>query len=457
MRFGSVEFFKVLIRTVLVILFFVPLILAVVFGVLFVTKNAELKKTQKENIANQNVAEVLVREKAGTAEDFYNIFELSGIPYEEFIALVNRSGKMDAQGFYTVLSKAGVSDANIIELAAANKTVSGAEFYSIMTKNGITDEDLMTAVLNNQASAQNLYDLLKQCGMSDGDIKELAGLSGSVHSASSATGSSGAGGSSASGASGSSKTSGSAGESAPASSGTSSKPADPVDPIEESPYAALYPDMYVTAPSSYVREKGTVYLTFDDGPNENTNDKLTILRERGIKATFFVVPDRGETCTQRLKDIVAGGHAIGVHSASHDYEKIYASVEAFLADFYEAWDIIYDATGVKTQIFRFPGGSKNDFNVDTRDAIIKEMTRRGFRYYDWNVDSGDAAGADWSQMHNSVPSDIEDMYRSFVLMHDKVSTTYVLDDIIGVLLEAGYKFDKINDDTQPTQFIGPFA
>ncbi len=443
MRFGSVEFFKVLIKTVLVILFFVPLILAVVFGVLFVTKNAELEKTKKENISNKTVAEVLVREKAGTAEDFYNIFDLSGIQYEEFIELVNRNGKMDAQEFYTVLSKAGVSDANIIELAAAKKTVSGAEFYSIMTKNGITDKDLMTAVLNNQASAQNLYDLLKQCGMSDGDIKELAGLSGSVQSASGASGASGATG-----------TSSSTGESAPASSGTSSKPAEPTG---DSPYAALYPDMYVTAPSSYVREKGTVYLTFDDGPNTNTNDKLYILRSRGVKATFFVVPDRSAVCTQRLKQIVGDGHAIGVHSASHDYEKIYASVEAFLADFYEAWDTIYDATGVKTQIFRFPGGSKNDFNVDTRDAIIKEMTRRGFRYYDWNVDSGDAAGADWSQMHNSVPSDIEKMYRSFVLMHDKVNTTYVLDDIIVVLQNGGYKFDKINDDTQPTQFIGPFA
>lgn len=444
MRFGSVEFFKALIRTVLVILFFVPLILAVVFGVLFVTKNAELKKVQKENVAIQTVADVLVREKAGTAEDFYNIFELSGIPYEEFIALVNRSGKMDAQGFYTVLSKAGVSDANIIELAAANKTVSGAEFYSIMTKNGITDKDLMTAVLNNQASAENLYDLLKQCGMSDGDIKELSGLSGSVQSAS-------GGGSSSSGAPSST---GSTGESTPVSSGTSS---GPDDPTEDSPYAALYPDMYVTAPSSYVREKGTVYLTFDDGPNENTADKLYILRKRGIKATFFVVPNRSEVCTQWLKQIVADGHAIGVHSASHDYEKIYASVEAFLEDFYEAWDTIYDATGVKTQIFRFPGGSKNDFNVETRDAIIKEMTRRGFRYYDWNVDSGDAAGATWTQMHNSVPSDIKNMHRSFVLMHDKVNTTYVLDDIIGVLQNEGYKFDKINDDTQPAQFIGPFA
>lgn len=431
MRFGSVEFFKALIKTVLVILFFVPLILAVVFGVLFVTKNAELKEARSENVALQTVADVLVQEKAGTAEDFYKIFSESGVPYDEFIELVNRNGKMDAQGFYTVLSKAGISDANIIALAASNKTVSGAEFYNIMTKNGVTDKELMTAVLNNAASSQNLYDLLKQCGMSDSDIKELAGLAGSP-----------------------AQSTGGADSSTDTSTSSETPPANPT---EESPYAALYPDMYVEAPTAYLREKGTVYLTFDDGPNENTSDKLYILRSRGVKATFFVVPDRSEACTQRLKAIVADGHAIGVHSASHDYEKIYASVEAFLEDFYEAWDAIYDATGVKTQIFRFPGGSKNDFNEATRDAIIAEMTRRGFRYYDWNVDSGDAAGANWTQMHNSIPSDIKDKYRSFVLMHDKTNTTLVLDDVISVLQSEGYKFDKINDNTQPVQFIGPFA
>ncbi|MGN0680332.1 MAG: polysaccharide deacetylase family protein [Oscillospiraceae bacterium] len=433
MRFGSVEFFKVLIKTVLVILFFVPLILAVVFGVLFVTKNAELKEQQKENIALQTVADVLVKEKAGTAEDFYKIFTESGIPYDEFIELVNRNGKMDAQGFYAVLSKAGISDANIIALAASNKTVSGAEFYSIMTKNGITDKELLTAVLNNAASSQNLYDLLKQCGMSDSDIKELAGLSGGAAQSTSGTSSS-------------TPTS--------TSSDTSSTPTISTG---DSPYAALYPDMYVETPAAYFREKGTVYLTFDDGPNENTADKLYILRSRGVKATFFVVPDRSAACTQRLQAIVKDGHAIGVHSTSHEYKEIYASVEAFLKDFYEAWDAIYDATGVKTQIFRFPGGSKNDFNEATRDAIIAEMTRRGFRYYDWNVDSGDAAGANWTQMHNSIPKDIKDMYRSFVLMHDRTNATLVLDDVISILQSEGYKFDKINNDTQPVQFIGPFA
>ncbi len=451
MRFGSVEFFKVLIKTVLSILFFVPLILAVVFGVFFVTKNAELKEAKAEITAIQTAFDGLAKGKVGTAEDFYRVFSMSGVDYADFIALVNRNDKLDAQGFYKILSQAGVSDANIISLAAAGKNVSGAEFYEIMSKNGITDKDLMTAVLNNAASSQKLYDLLKQCGMSDKDIAELSGMAGSGGSSGVPVQSSG---SPSSTVRSTGSTSSSEQTSPPVSSTASG--GENTDP-SDSPYAALYPDMHVTAPTNYVREKGTVYLTFDDGPNGNTYDKLSILRRRGVKATFFVVPDRSAACTQKLKQIVKDGHAIGVHSTSHEYKEIYASVEAFLKDFYEAWDIIRDATGVETQIFRFPGGSKNDFNVDTRDAIIKEMTRRGFRYYDWNVDSGDAAGADWTQMYNSIPKDIKKTYRSVVLMHDKMNTTLVLEDVIILLQGEGYKFDKINNNTQPVQFIGPFV
>lgn len=431
MRFGSVEFFKALIKTVLVILFFVPLILAVVFGVLFVNKSTELEKVREENLSLQTVADVLVSEKSGTADDFYKIFEMSGVSYEEFVALVNRNEKLDAQSFYTILSNAGVSDANIISLAASAKNVSGAEFYEIMSANGISDKELMTAVLNKAASAQKLYELLRQCGMKDSDIAELSGLAGTYKSSSDS----------------SSKSSSSA--------DVGSLPAD--SSVSDSPYAELYKDMYVTAPAEYVREQGTVYLTFDDGPSDYTADKLYILRSHNVKATFFVVPDRSDACAQRLKAIVADGHALGVHSASHEYKEIYASVEAFLADFYEAWDIIRDATGVEVQIFRFPGGSKNDYNEATRDAIIEEMTRRGFRFYDWNVDSGDAAGASWTDMHNSVPKDIQDKYRSFVLMHDRASATLVLEDIVVLLRNEGYKFDKINNDTLPVQFIGPYA
>lgn len=436
MRFGSVEFFKVLIKTVLAILFFVPLILAVVFGVLFVQKNTQANKLNEENsvIRQDNerlsaVADFLVGEKAGTAEDVREIMKRSGTSYDEFIALAMEKKDIDAQEMYDILSKSGVSDKDIVAMAAAKKTMNADGFYEVMSKNGITSSDLVKAVLKrNGSSAEDFYNILSECGMSDSEIIDFINEKN--------------GGTSEPSNSGSSDTSG---------GGTS-------EPDEESPYADLFPDMYVTSPESYTFEEGTIYFTFDDGPSENTYGILDYLRQYNIKATWFVVPSRQEWCINALKAISDAGHTVAVHSATHKYETIYASVEAYLADFHEAWDIIREATGQTPQIFRFPGGSNNDFNVDTREAIIKEMTRRGFRFYDWNVDSGDAAGANWQQMYNSIPRDCHAQARPIVLMHDTIhSTLYVLEDVLKVLVNEGYKFDAIRNDTRPVQFVGPFS
>lgn len=77
----------------------------------------------------------------------------------------------------------------------------------------------------------------------------------------------------------------------------------------ESPYADIYPDMMVNAPaeSDYVRELGIVYLTFDDGPSDNTYSILSYLEQYNVKATFFVVPTRSEGCYAKLKAIAAAG------------------------------------------------------------------------------------------------------------------------------------------------------
>ena len=452
MRFGSVEFFKVLIKTVLAILFFVPLILAVVFGVLWVNNNRKLselevkiQQTEQENQKLTLVADTFVKDRAGTIESFNDIFKMSGLSFEDFIGYVKKQNEVDAAGFYNILSNAGVSDKDIISMAASKKKVSGAMFYEIMTQNGITEKELITAIAeNNGGSVEDFYEILKQCGLSDEDIIAFIGMKNpnvlpSGPSSAPSTPSSGS----------NTESSG---------SGSSSDENSTSEP--QNSYEALYTDMYVQQPESFVREEGTVYLTFDDGPSEYTDAILKYLRDYDIKATFFVVPTRTESCYRKLKAIVAAGHSIGVHSATHEYNQIYASVEAFLADFYEAWDIIRDATGVTTELFRFPGGSKNDFNVDTRDDIIEEMTRRGFRFFDWNVESGDVNGASWTQMYNSIPRDIKNVYRSVVLMHDSSScynTVLVLEDVLKVLKREGYKFDKINNNTQPIQFIGPFS
>lgn len=225
------------------------------------------------------------------------------------------------------------------------------------------------------------------------------------------------------------------------------------------PYMELYPELYAeNPPTTFKEDSGTVYLTFDDGPSDRTSDILEILDRYGIKATFFVCGGEDEKSQQLMKDIVNAGHTIGVHSVSHDYEKIYSSVESYLDDFYETYMCVYNATGVKPQIFRFPGGSINNYNRFTYMQIIAEMTRRGFVYYDWNVSGEDAVhGANWTSIYNNIMSGIQSNTadRAIVLLHDsqsKENTVYVLEDVIDRLLDDGYKFDKLDNTVNPATF-----
>ncbi len=135
----------------------------------------------------------------------------------------------------------------------------------------------------------------------------------------------------------------------------------------------------------------TIYLTFDDGPCNNTRLLLDILKQYDVKATFFVVGVRGNK--ELIKRMYEEGHSIGVHSNTHVYEEIYASEEAFFADFLAAEEVIYEQTGQYTHIFRFPGGSHNTASWDTpgiMTRLTKIMEDMGYRYFDWNVNSSDA-------------------------------------------------------------------
>ena len=224
-------------------------------------------------------------------------------------------------------------------------------------------------------------------------------------------------------------------------------------------YTKLYPDMYVeNKPAAFREDEGTIYLTFDDGPSKRTPEVLDILKKYNIKATFFVCGGTSEDAKAMMKRVVDEGHTIAIHSISHDYKKIYADVESYLADFYETYTCVYDATGVKPEIFRFPGGSINNYNRFTYQQIIAEMTRRGFVYHDWDVSGEDAVkGADkvsiYSNIMNYISTDGTD--RAIVLLHDagdKEDTVAVLPDVIQKLIAYGYKFDKLDNGVKPITF-----
>ncbi len=85
-----------------------------------------------------------------------------------------------------------------------------------------------------------------------------------------------------------------------------------------------------------------VYLTFDDGPSSNTGDILDILAEYDVKATFFVNGRVGATAEALYRRIVDEGHTLAMHSYTHNYGVVYASVESFAEDFKKLQDYLYD-------------------------------------------------------------------------------------------------------------------
>ncbi len=223
-------------------------------------------------------------------------------------------------------------------------------------------------------------------------------------------------------------------------------------------YVELYPDMYVESikPVIQLERKKVAYLTFDDGPSYITGEILNTLDDYEAKATFFIlgctITKEGEDC---LKDMVDRGHTIGIHTYSHNYRSIYSSVEAFLDDFYKAYLLIYETTGVKVNIFRFPWGSYNSYNKTIRHDLIEEMERRGFTYYDWNISAEDSVGNPTEyRIKRNVLKDLERYRNPIILMHDAAVnhlTARTLPDILESMMDNGYIFDTL-DHREPYQF-----
>lgn len=196
-------------------------------------------------------------------------------------------------------------------------------------------------------------------------------------------------------------------------------------------------------------EKKVVYLTFDDGPSPYTRQLLKILNRYHVKATFFVT---GNGDPEIILDIVSSGHSIGNHTASHKYKEIYSSEEHFYEDFYKMDDIIAKKTGIHTRIMRFPGGSSNTcsrFNEKIMTRLADSVQKKGYGYFDWNVDSGDAGNARTpGKVYRNVINGIRENDVSIVLQHDtRLYSVVTVQRIIIWGLKHGYVFCPLSTDS----------
>lgn len=203
---------------------------------------------------------------------------------------------------------------------------------------------------------------------------------------------------------------------------------------------------------------GTIYLTFDDGPGSYTNQILDILKKYDIKATFFVTLAGSDSVLKREAD---ENHTVGLHTATHNYKQMYASVDEYFYDLNRVSQRVTNVTGIESKIIRFPGGTSNRVCKAGMSNIVSAVDEKGYTYFDWNVSVEDAgvcaykktADARKTCVLNNFKKYIRPNRENIVLMHDiKSYTANALESMIEYAKANGYSFKKITKDTTPVHF-----
>lgn len=198
----------------------------------------------------------------------------------------------------------------------------------------------------------------------------------------------------------------------------------------------------------------TCYLTFDDGPSRNTEKILEVLREKDVKATFFIVGTNALEHPERITAIAEQGSLVANHTQTHNTDKIYDDVDALLEDLENGRQTILSILGddYPDDLMRFPYGSTNRRCRDYRDAV-KDA---GYRYFDWNALNGDAehdaSSRSTREHYEYLVRTVDDQASRgrdlIILMHDtnsKGKTVEMLGDAIDYIRSLGYEFDTLEN------------
>lgn len=206
-------------------------------------------------------------------------------------------------------------------------------------------------------------------------------------------------------------------------------------------------------PETVTPPKGTICLTFDDGPCENTPALLDTLAKYNVKACFFIVANRS-SYLDILPRIVSEGHTLGIHCNDHSsYDYLYKNETRYFTDLLTAQKAVHERTGIYAHVVRFPGGSRTaSFLAATMEGGYGELygllADMGMRAYDWNVqpesDYRDTAG---TLAHFTNPK--RPYEYAVVLQHDtRYYSVAAVEKMICWALEQGYTFAAL-DETFP--------
>lgn len=181
-----------------------------------------------------------------------------------------------------------------------------------------------------------------------------------------------------------------------------------------------------------------IALTIDDGPYFQTTPGIhQVLREKGIKATFFTMGLNAEKHPELLAKAVADGHEIGLHGYTH---KLFTRLsEAEITEEMDRIDKLVASVAPPATLFRPPGGAYNA-------QILDMARRRGLQTIMWNIDTRDWARPGVDSVVNNVMKNVRP--GSIILMHDgqyPLPTAEAIGIIIDRLKAQGYQFVTVSE------------
>lgn len=201
-------------------------------------------------------------------------------------------------------------------------------------------------------------------------------------------------------------------------------------------------------------KKATVYLTFDDGPNQFTLVNNATLEKYKVPGTFFFLGNQMNLHESIVKTVSESGHYIGSHSMTHNKKYVYGSTASFIAEMTGGAELVERLTGKTSNLVRVPYGSK----PLVTSSMQKSLIDRGLKMWDWDVDSNDWRYSDKqsSQIVKNVQDGVTKAANSgdkdiIILLHDRSQTTIALPKIIEWLQKEGYDFKTYEPDNHVIQ------
>ena len=186
---------------------------------------------------------------------------------------------------------------------------------------------------------------------------------------------------------------------------------------------------------------GIAYLTFDDGPSTTiTPQILDILKEKEVKATFFVIGSYAKSHPELVKRAYDEGHTIGLHSYTHK-KSMFNSLQAFKEEVDKTYDVVYDIIGEAPKYFRIPYGTK------IGKTFKDYLNEKGLSVIGWNCESYDSRTYTTKpeQLVQAVKDTMGTKKEVTVIMHDtygKQKTADALPNIIEHFNEVNYELKK---------------